>query len=341
MLRGVVLGFCSLKCSQDHARATMSNRVRGQCRYAALSSTARPATSSGGMATRAAGSARRNAKACGSPASNKRPRRDFEASKSPRSRVWFRKCKVCGRLFCGRSPSACYCSDECRYLVQLEVARQRGMGFTRQPLGTSMGSTAGRTTARGCYLPRRARRRPLCDLPPQSRYHAKVGHQGQSPRAVGRPHHPRSKGGSDDPVNLRLTHWGCNQSAATAGATNNWHWWVEMRTCAKCGASLPLQSGRGRRRSMCEECSPSRPRRKPAPRRSWRVQSQPRSVRCRGNPRRTRAGRNSGHADGSGGAGARHASTTRTSRWPRSPRPKQLAATLTPVAQPAAGRPTE
>ena len=31
-----------------------------------------------------------------------------------------------------------------------------------------------------------------------------------------------------------------------------------MRSCAKCGASLPLQTGRGRRRTMCATCSPSR-----------------------------------------------------------------------------------
>ena len=28
---------------------------------------------------------------------------------------------------------------------------------------------------------------------------------------------PRSKGGSDDPVNLRLTHWGCNQKRGNRG----------------------------------------------------------------------------------------------------------------------------
>ena len=33
-----------------------------------------------------------------------------------------------------------------------------------------------------------------------------------------------------------------------------------MRNCSKCGAKLPLQQGRGRRRSMCEACSPARQR---------------------------------------------------------------------------------
>lgn len=36
-----------------------------------------------------------------------------------------------------------------------------------------------------------------------------------------------------------------------------------MRTCSKCGADLPLQTGRGRRRKMCEMCAP--PRRRQAP----------------------------------------------------------------------------
>ena len=38
-----------------------------------------------------------------------------------------------------------------------------------------------------------------------------------------------------------------------------------MRTCAKCGTSLPIETGRGARRKMCAKCSPSRPRRKPQP----------------------------------------------------------------------------
>lgn len=30
--------------------------------------------------------------------------------------------------------------------------------------------------------------------------------------------------------------------------------------CSKCGKALPVQTGRGRRRTKCEDCSPSRPR---------------------------------------------------------------------------------
>ena len=37
-----------------------------------------------------------------------------------------------------------------------------------------------------------------------------------------------------------------------------------MRICKTCGAPLPLQSGRGRRRTMCETCAPSRDRGKRA-----------------------------------------------------------------------------
>ena len=38
-----------------------------------------------------------------------------------------------------------------------------------------------------------------------------------------------------------------------------------MRLCATCGADMPLETGRGRRRKFCPTCSPSRPRRKPEP----------------------------------------------------------------------------
>lgn len=34
-----------------------------------------------------------------------------------------------------------------------------------------------------------------------------------------------------------------------------------MKTCVKCGAPLPIQTGRGARRKMCETCSPSRVKR--------------------------------------------------------------------------------
>lgn len=40
------------------------------------------------------------------------------------------------------------------------------------------------------------------------------------------------------------------------------------RNCAKCGTSLPVETGRGRKRKMCAACSPSRPRKKAAPVRS-------------------------------------------------------------------------
>ena len=33
-----------------------------------------------------------------------------------------------------------------------------------------------------------------------------------------------------------------------------------MRECKKCGAPIPMQSGRGRRREMCQTCAPSRDR---------------------------------------------------------------------------------
>lgn len=49
---------------------------------------------------------------------------------------------------------------------------------------------------------------------------------------------------------------------AIAAAANNWRWWGErvLRKCAKCGANIQLQQGRGRRRSMCVTCSPPRNR---------------------------------------------------------------------------------
>ena len=63
-------------------------------------------------------------------------------------------------------------------------------------------------------------------------------------------------------------------------AANNWHWWVDMRSCAKCGAPLPLQTGRGQRRKMCATCSPSRNRKptKTAPKPTVKPQTVQRSI---------------------------------------------------------------
>ena len=38
-----------------------------------------------------------------------------------------------------------------------------------------------------------------------------------------------------------------------------------MRSCSKCGAPLPLQTGRGQRRKMCATCSPPRQRNRKKP----------------------------------------------------------------------------
>lgn len=48
-----------------------------------------------------------------------------------------------------------------------------------------------------------------------------------------------------------------------------------MRTCAKCGARLPLQTGKGGRRKMCEVCSPSRRRKQQS---APRTTAKPRSL---------------------------------------------------------------
>lgn len=211
--------FCSLKCSQDHARATMSNRVRGQCEicgaefYRKASDFKRRDGNTGGrFCSKKCQGVWISREAASARAATPKP------PKSPRSRVWFRKCKVCGRLFCGRSPSACYCSDECRYLVQLEVARQRGNGLYAAATEYVDGQYRGANYRKGLliYLVERdGDRCAICHR--RVDITLKSGTRG-SRRGPSVDHIiPRSKGGSDDPVNLRLTHWGCNQKRGNRG----------------------------------------------------------------------------------------------------------------------------
>lgn len=205
--------FCSIKCSSAHAVRTTSKQDNTHtCKTCGEVFRRRK---SGGPYV---------AKFCSRPCADEAKRTGRKRSrppkppKPPRSRVWFRECKVCGRLFCGRSPSACYCSDECRYVVQLEVARQRGNGLYAAATEYVDGQYRGANYRRGLliYLVERdgdrcaiCRRRVDITL--------KSGTRG-SPRGPSVDHIvPRSLGGSDDLANLRLTHWGCNQKRGNRG----------------------------------------------------------------------------------------------------------------------------
>ena len=110
-----------------------------------------------------------------------------------------------------------------------------------------------------------------------------------------------------------------------------------MRTCAKCGADLPLESGRGRRRKMCQTCSPSKPRKSNNPAQISDVAAAPvGSVLAATRAALTRSG---GLGTPMGQAALVLAARIDDANEPLAAitqATKQLAATLTPMAQPAA-----
>ena len=149
-----------------------------------------------------------------------RHRRKRERQRPPSSLVRFPPCKQCGRVFCARANSARYCSDECRRLWGIEVSRVRANDL--YALATQFDKVT------GAYVGAEWRQRLFHALVDRDGdkcgiCHRKVnlklksGTRG-SRRGPSVDHIiPRSQGGSDDLVNLRLTHWGCNQKRGNRG----------------------------------------------------------------------------------------------------------------------------
>lgn len=146
------------------------------------------------------------------------PKQAKKPPKAPQSRVYFPTCKMCRRLFCARSSRARYCSDECRYRVQSEIARQRGNGLYAAATEYVDGQYRGANYRKGllAYLVERdGDRCGICRR--KVNIALKSGTRG-SRRGPSVDHIvPRSLGGTDDLANLRLTHWGCNQKRGNRG----------------------------------------------------------------------------------------------------------------------------
>lgn len=135
--------------------------------------------------------------------------------KSPASRIYLRTCTMCDRAFVARAPSAKMCSEECR----LANISDRLMGLYRAALSVptlnvKLAMHWHRDLCR--YLVERdGHSCQICgqqiDLTLTSG--PRGNRQGPSVDHVV----PRSRGGSDDLSNLRLTHWSCNHRRGNRG----------------------------------------------------------------------------------------------------------------------------
>ena len=202
--------YCSRECSV----AAHTLRVTLRCEVCDEEFTRKPSDvkrKGGRFCSKACFARHKSAEAAKRRAENPKPP---QPPQPPRSRVYFRECDVCKRMFCGRNSRAKFCSAQCK----IDDAGMRVKGLyaaaTEFVDGQYFGAEWRQTLLR--YLVERdgdrcgiCRRRVDITL--------KSGTRG-SRRGPSVDHIiPRSKGGSDDPANLRLTHWGCNQKRGNRG----------------------------------------------------------------------------------------------------------------------------
>lgn len=128
-----------------------------------------------------------------------------------RTLVYFLTCQRCGRIYCARAPHAKYCSVECR----LGVAADRVTGLYSLACTKDMGGGSWRQLLVEYLIRRDGRRCAICKR--KIDFTIKSGTKG-SRNGYSIDHVvPRSKGGTDDLANLRLAHWGCNQTRGNRG----------------------------------------------------------------------------------------------------------------------------
>ena len=134
--------------------------------------------------------------------------------KYPSSRVYFRTCDVCGRLFTARAAQTKRCSQQCK----IDHAGVRVKDLYALATQYVDGRYIGGQWRAGLYaylVERDGDKCGICGC--RVNITLKSGTRG-SRRGPSVDHIiPRSRGGSDDPSNWRLTHWGCNQSRGNRG----------------------------------------------------------------------------------------------------------------------------
>jgi len=138
---------------------------------------------------------------------------------APKSRIYLATCKMCAAMFVGRSAQAKMCSEECRRLRQIRTASARikdlyyGPAF--DPVTRAYPGKPRQDALIAYLVDRDGDKCGICrrkvDITLKSG--TKGSRKGPSIDHIV----PRSKGGTDDPANLRLTHWGCNQARGNRG----------------------------------------------------------------------------------------------------------------------------
>lgn len=204
------LRFCSRECSRGYAKAAAQpQRIKGECEVCgaefyrkASDFNRRDGNKGGRFCSKRCQGVHISREAAKCRAADPKP------PKSPRSRVYFRECKICQRLFCARNARTTFCSAQCK--IDDSGLRVKGLyaAATQFIDGRYVGGQW-RKVLLQYLVDRDGDRCGICNRPVDITL--KSGTRG-SRRGPSVDHIvPRSLGGTDDLSNLRLAHWGCNQ----------------------------------------------------------------------------------------------------------------------------------
>jgi hypothetical protein len=125
-------------------------------------------------------------------------------------KVFFPKCP-CGRLFSARISTARYCSAQCT----IDAAGYRVKDLYGTALALGLGGARWLRLLMRYLAERDGTHCAICRGPIDLRLRSGTRGSDHGPSVD----HivPRSQGGSDDPANLRLAHWGCNRNRGAGG----------------------------------------------------------------------------------------------------------------------------
>lgn len=207
--------FCSVACSNAHAVAAQGNRLTASCEVCGLEFTRKVSDFKRRDGNRGG---RFCSKACHGAWKRQQPKKPPkpQPKPAPRSRVYFRNCKMCERLFCSKSPLTRYCSAQCR--IDNAGTRTNDLYALATRYNKLTGVYEGATWRQALNLYLLERDGDKCQICRRKiditlKSGTKGSRKGPSVDHI----IPRSLGGTDDLANLRLTHWGCNQSRGNRG----------------------------------------------------------------------------------------------------------------------------
>lgn len=205
--------FCSVACSKAHAVATQSNRRICSCEVCGIEFTRKVSDFNRDDGVKRG---RFCSKVCQGVWRRQQPKtpKKPQPKPAPRSRVYFRECVECGRIFCARGANAKRCSTQCK--IDAEGARVKDLyAMATQFIDGKYLGAQWRKALIEYLVERDGDKCGICNR--KIDITLKSGTRGSRKGPSVDHIIPRSLGGTDDLTNLRLACWGCNHSRGNRG----------------------------------------------------------------------------------------------------------------------------